>query len=39
MIAEVLCIELHVANIIHIAAMKYCGSKTEIPQHDQRKWA
>jgi hypothetical protein len=39
MIAEVLCIELHVANIIHIAAMKYCGSKTEIPQHDRRKWA
>jgi hypothetical protein len=39
MIAEVLCIELYVTNIIHIAAMKYCGSKTEIPQHDQRKWA
>jgi hypothetical protein len=39
MIAEVLCIELHVANIIHIAAMKYCGPKTEIPQHDRRKWA
>jgi len=39
MVAKVLCIELHVANIIHIAAMKYCGSKTEIPQHDQRKRA
>ena len=39
MIPEVLDTELHVANIIHIAAMKYCGLKTEIPQHDRRKRA